>query len=348
MALDPLTATIARDPLTFFRATTVNPPALDAVYRHHHPITIGDRSLRFFSNRPAIDPREWRYSSGQIAPRVAWIRAKEDFVFPNAVTFDVEYAAHAHDPRDYTDVTPEFEQRVDAATRLPVWYLPWDPDHLVRLTIPRYRDQNTRDFGGGVEVDPYNPHLFFTAGLSGCSVFAYGDPRSPTVVHAGTKQGTPYGDESALFWRELLLVERFQRLHHQGVAREVNVDDYMESTPALKNFRAWLKRLNSDFIVERTIPFGSVFGVRYGSLWSFYLQENAVVKRFKLQKRKNRVKIMTGGFAGYFKTEEIHEVEVEVKSPDDYITRPIAVRPFFPQGGQATFWETFVKSYGGV
>jgi hypothetical protein len=345
MALDSLTKKVALDPLNYFRTTTVNPPGLDANYRRTRPIGLGEAHLRLFSDRKAIASNQKQYTSGQIEPQVAWIKFKEDMAFTHGVSFDVEYAASKDNPRDYTDVSGEFEEKVTAGDRLPVWYLPWDPDYLVRLTIPAYRTENECDFGGGVKVDPYNPHLFFTAGLTGCSVFAYGDPRSPTVVHAGTMGKTPYGDDCARFWRELLLVERFQRLQHEGLAHEVNVDHYMGQTSSLKDFRTWLGRQPSQFIVEQTIPFGSVFGVRYGRLWSFYLQENAFIKRFTLQKVKKIRKYKTGGVLGLFQTEVTDEVEIEVKSPPDYTTRPICVRPFFPHGAQATFWQTFRKSY---
>lgn len=344
MPLDVLTAQVARNPLEFFRQTTVNPPGGDARYRRRQPIALGPPELRFFSNRQAIVQNQRQYTSGQIEPQVAWIRFGRDPMFAEGVTFDVEYAAPQLNPRDYTDVSNDFEQRVAASARLPVWYLPWDPDHLVRLTIPRYRDENVRDFGGGVEVDPYNPHLFFTAGLTGCSVFAYGDPRNPTVVHAGTQAPTPYGDDSAGFWREILTAERFQRLQHVGLAHEVNLDDYMGNTPNLARFHNWLQQQPQRFTVEHTITSGSVFGIRYGALWTFYLQENVWVARYRMERQRRRRTVQTGGLLGFFTTPVTEEWDVDVRVNHD-TTRPISVRPFFPHGGHARFWETFQRSY---
>lgn len=349
MPLNPLTRQVARNPLEFFRTTTVNPPAEVVQYRQTQNIAL-DAQLRFFSDRGAIGRNNIAYTSGQVIPQVVWIEFEQDPVYPGAVKFTVDYAQAQPNAATYTDVSADFEQRVDARDRLPVWYLPWKPNHLAGLTIPRYREENVRDFRGPTDarelfIDPYNPHLFFTAGLTGCSVFAYGDPRSPTIVHAGTNTSTPYGDDSARFWRELLFVERFQRRVHGGIAREINVGDYMGDTPSFQDFNAWLGRQPSTFVVEQVINFGSVFGIRYGAHWSLYLQQNAIVMRYKLEKRTRRTETQTGGILGFFTKTVVSEVQYEVKK-DTTITRPISVRPFYPDGGHATFWDTFQRAFG--
>jgi len=162
----------------------------------------------------------------------------------------------------------------------------------------------------------------------------------------GTKTATPYGDDSALFWRELLLVERFQRLHHQGMAHEVNLEDYMENNASLRRFRDWVARQPRDFDVKLTVSFGAVFGIRYGALWSFYLQENAAVFRCRIRRVQRRVKVETPGFLPFTTktTTELRELEIEGK--EEVTTIPLAVRPFFPAGGgQIQLWDTFQKSY---
>ena len=67
---------------------------------------------------------------------------------------------------------------------VPMWWLPWyGGGGLVKLKI---EDSGTLDLGQGTDRrNMQNPGVFFTAALSGCSVFVYGDPTKPTVYHAG-------------------------------------------------------------------------------------------------------------------------------------------------------------------
>jgi hypothetical protein len=209
MALDFKTALFASKPLDFLRAQAINPPFQnDPQLDINGPVNIDDRSLRFFSQSSKIKSEQTtlqrRFESAEANVPIAWIRLFQDPVVRGACTFDLEFASG------------DIDARIKRADRLPVYYLPWMPDKFVRMTIPAYREENVADFGIGPDhtgktsaflIDPYNPHLFFTAGLTGCSVFVYGDPRRPTVTHVGTRTDTPYGDDCALFWRELLLLE---------------------------------------------------------------------------------------------------------------------------------------------
>jgi hypothetical protein len=89
-----------------------------------------------------------------------------------------------------------------------VYYLPWASKHITSLVIPQGRSSDG------------SPGVFYTSALSGCSVFVTGDPKSPTVYHAGvdgsvgesetpTPKGslTPYWKEynAVEFWRQLFL-----------------------------------------------------------------------------------------------------------------------------------------------
>lgn len=262
MALDFKTALFASEPLDFLRARAINPPFQhDPALDISGPVDINDRSLRFFSQSSKIKSQQralqGRFESAETTMPIAWIRLFEDRVVPGACTFGLEFASG------------DIEARIKRADRLPVYYLPWMPDKFVRMTIPAYREENVVDFGIGPDhtgktsaflIDPYNPHLFFTAGLTGCSVFVYGDPRRPTVTHVGTSTDTPYGDDCALFWRELLLLERFQRLHHEGLASEVNVNQYMGETSSVRVFRRWLGNRPEKFTIQSISAFGAVFG----------------------------------------------------------------------------------------
>ena len=351
MALNTLTGRFARQPLEFLRQYSINPPAdPTARFQRKRTIDINELSLRFFSNRQAIQGQQGlqqRFRSAETAASIAWIELAADPVFSGAVTFDLEFAAPHQAARDYTDVSADFENRIAAADRLPVFYLPWKPDRVVRMSIPPYRIENAADFGDGVTIDPYCPHIFFTAGLTGCSVFVYGDPRHPTVAHVGTTTNTPYGDDSARFWRELLMVERFQRLHHEGVAHEANVDQYMGKTESMESFNQWLKHQPPQFTVEHVIGFGAVFGIRYGALWSFYLQENAAMVRYKVTRVIQQQQRVEKGFMGWSMFDKTITENVTVEQREDKSTTiPLCVRPFFPEGGgEAKFWQTFQKTY---
>src|SRR5215472_1080603 len=268
MPLNFTTALFAKDPLWFLKSYAINPPA------DPNPQLRGEQT---------IPHAQGRFKSAEVGVPIAWIKLSPDPLYPRAFTFDLEFAAG------------DVRARIERADRLPVYYLPWEPDKFVRMSIPAYREQNVADFGIGRDhssktfsIDPYNPHLFFTAGLSGCSVFVYGDPRQPTVTHVGTQIGTPYGDDCALFWREFLFLERFQRLHHQGVPGEVNVDHYMGDTLSIRAFRRWLADKPQTFTIKSVVAYGAVFGIRYGSLWSFYLQESGYVEAYKVVHEKRQ------------------------------------------------------------
>jgi hypothetical protein len=343
MALDFTTALFAKDPLRFLRAKAINPPAQQSPeLKEKKTIPLNDRNLRFFSQAAKIEGQQGRFKSAQVEVPIAWIRLFDDRVFPGACTFDLEFASG------------DVDARISKADRLPVYYLPWKPDKFVRMSIPAYREENVADFGIGRDhsgkssvflIDPYNPHLFFTAGLTGCSVFVYGDPRRPTVTHVGTQEGTPYGDDSALFWRELLLLERFQRLHHEGLASEVNVDQYMGETRSIGKFRRWLANRPETFTIKSICAYGAVFGIRYGSLWSFYLQECGFVDAYKVvQQKQPRWQKVSPDFSlpePMLDRYTLDDETVTVRK-DASKTIPFSVRPFFPKGGgSATLRWTF-------
>ena len=61
------------------------------------------------------------------------------------------------------------------------WWLPWQSRHIVTLKI----DALNGMLKDAANVDFPNPGLFFTAALSGCSVFVRGHVQHPSVYHAG-------------------------------------------------------------------------------------------------------------------------------------------------------------------
>lgn len=174
---------------------------------------------------------------------------------------------------------------------LPMYFLPWRSQHIVRMTIPAAATSD----------------IFFTAALSGCSVFVEGPGNSPTVYHAGIQlpwvQPTAANCQPAVlqafgptspppdapgFWRALF---RQHALAPAGAFGEVNKTHYVSdgtmtatapprrTTAAANAFEqsirgTWPAR---GITVNDCIPWGCVFGVRTAGAWAFYLQENVTV-----------------------------------------------------------------------
>jgi hypothetical protein len=197
---------------------------------------------------------------------------------------------------------------------VPIYFLPWKSHRIVSLTIPA----GTR-----------GPNIFFTAGINGCSVFVDGPDTNPTIYHAGVTtpwrrpgnsvcqpvrtvsgnftDGKP--DNVVLLWRELFwnkstntarTIRRGNRDHPNYNFAEVNKTDYM-NTPRVGPFqqtveRTWPKK----YKIEACREWGCFFGIRVGTQWSFYLQENATIyftdTKTKDQYRTSRVIQLTKKF----------------------------------------------------
>ena len=114
------------------------------------------------------------------------------------------------------------------ANWVPAYFLPWKPQAVVWMTIPRR--------GQGANGQP-DPDIFFTAAINGCSVLFQGSMKSPIVYHCGgdpeyrpnptmkTVNGfnKPVRDptEAAAFWRSLAEMHGDQ---HGVISGEVNKD----------------------------------------------------------------------------------------------------------------------------
>jgi hypothetical protein len=170
---------------------------------------------------------------------------------------------------------------------VPVYYLPWGDGKAIRLTIPTH--------------DPLNPgpDRFFTAALSGCSIFFQGTPQNPTIYHCGGDSGQGVNAQhGAEFWQEVM--QRFiaadtARGKNKGAlfAQDVNKTQYVKtpgvgtgtlapgegtSTHAAMAFQHWLEADNRDnLVLEEVNPWACVMGIRDGADWAFYLQQNATV-----------------------------------------------------------------------
>ena len=231
--------------------------------------------------------------------------------------------------------------------KIPIYFLPWQSHQLISIYLPEYTEENVVSYGRGLEIDPLSPHIFFTAAINGCSVFVTGSSRAPTVTHAGISQdATPYGGESELFWRDLLDAHNAAQNTSTNKVAEVNRTDYVagpgDTTRLARQYKRWLDHLptKTPMKVESVAPWGAVFGIRYGRMWSFYLQENALVKRYiveRVTKTKKEQRLVSktnflGRPTGIAVTEDV-EIEVqEDKRSYAQINVPLRVTPFFPTG----------------
>jgi hypothetical protein len=198
------------------------------------------------------------------------------------------------------------------ADTVPCYYLPWNPTGgAVELKIP--------DMGGGAVADN-NPILFLTAALSGCSIYVKGPANSPTIWHCGTAANTT-GATASAFWNSVMsqLGEDpagIQAIHNRDymVPMRGEKDEMKEAQQREKQVRKDLQsRFKKVIEVEEVRTWGAVFGVRRGSNWSFYMQENCTVTYHKVTKKGLR--------------------RVDAGEGARVYSRPVFCREIFPAGG---------------
>jgi hypothetical protein len=138
--------------------------------------------------------------------RIAFIKFVGDPAFPATLSFQVQYAT-------------TLRTTASRAGWIPIWFLPWDSKRVLKMKIEDYTTPTLPAYGTGpapaVAIDPLpNPGVFFTAAINGCSVFAIGGTRSPSVYHAGITGSmekqmtatnfTALGGTSEAAWRNLV------------------------------------------------------------------------------------------------------------------------------------------------
>lgn len=165
---------------------------------------------------------------------------------------------------------------------VPMFYLPWSSGKLMELRIPKLPT--------GMDSDDY-PKLFFTAALSGCSVFVDGASDHPRVVHAGLS-GASLKKDASDFWRDMLgLVVDKTGVAIDDHLREINKHDYMKTDEA-KAFKAFLTNEHRNQLeIKEVDEWASVFGIRFGRIWSFYMQHNATVTTVRVVKKEDTTKV---------------------------------------------------------
>ena len=193
------------------------------------------------------------------------------------------------------------------------YFLPWTAGGgIIKLAIPA--------------MGPLNPNsdvkYFFTATITGCSIFVKGTAQAPEIFHAGGQTGKNDPVNAARFWRNLM------RQHAPGARiGEVNKTDYVSQrglggpgAPATANsvaFETWLRNnAPGDLDISWTFPWGCVMGIRddQGD-WTFYLQENVTI------------------FFSRFTKKNWYSTSKTVQGAVTAASRPMLFRQFFP-GGQ--------------
>jgi len=211
---------------------------------------------------------------------------------------------------------------------IPVWFLPWKSMHITEIQLDPTDGLN--------DEEEINPSFFFTAALSGCSVFVQGSPKRPRVFHGGIN-GTPPRQASQFWWDLMeakLKLEGFNPQRNQNVF-ELNKSQYIKDELGMRpqivlDYEKWLKDQRREYMLNFASPWASVFGMRFGSLWSFYAQQNVqeltyrMVKKPKTVTRKKRVFL-------FFQKKVTVETEVESKVTKNQ-SRVITITPLFPKG----------------
>jgi hypothetical protein len=336
--LNAYTQMLRDRPLDLFRRYSVSPPdgavgdakvdALGSARRSRllplassSQITTDGTFAGFF--KPGTDMAGPGFQHGVVGKKIAWIKLVDDPSRHGALTFEaIMPGSSASTPQGH----------------LPVWFLPWESRYLVEMTIPPRQSEE--------DHDPNDPMIFFTAGINGCSVFVRGDPRSPTITHGGISQGqTPYGNNPAEFWRHLMIANLASQGIGTGKTWEVNNTDYINQTGVSGGaqtanadaYLKWLKTLPSGPItVSHVVPWGCVFGIRYGRLWTFYLQENTVVHTYKVVAKYESVEVTdTKKVLGVFNRNVTQSVSTKkLVKLESTVNRPVKLKDFFPGGGR--------------
>ncbi len=192
----------------------------------------------------------WRHSTLPKGMKIARVTMKKNPLWGDAVELS---------PRLITS---------RSTTGLPVYFLPWDQrGAVVEITIPN--------------LDPdlpiqEHPNFFFTAALSGCSIFFKGPRENPTIYHCGTQTKSMVPEDSFSFYKKL--VQNTTTGSISGVGKSTYLKGKTRfDQPKLE----WLDRIadkhGDQFVPVDKERWGSVFGMRFKNKWEFYLQRNYVI-----------------------------------------------------------------------
>jgi hypothetical protein len=267
-----LTSDFFDDPLAFAKANSICPPNNIDGYKGKLAKTLDTSGYKGIGPDPEHAVGTIKYARVMRSKKVGYIELFND-VRPGG--------ARAEDRNDEGAGVIRLKSAFGAfGEAQPAYFLPWDESGaIVKLRISAKGTNNP------------DPDVFFTAAINGCSVFVQGTASSPTVYHAGGNTGRSDHNDAARFWRHALInhVKTSRTAQGRGkVQGEVNKTEYVKTpgtvgnatTPTADQYERELKaRLDKkgSFTVTMVNPWGCVFGVRTGTDWEFYLQENGTV-----------------------------------------------------------------------
>lgn len=278
-----LTNKFVRDALSFLQKRSLCPPNQTDDYSGKLKGNVDMSGFASTGSTVAARNDAVGYRVVQRSKRIAYVELYEDrdrAGIQEQKALDGSLLSRREDNREGIGVVrfrSQFTPRTDWA---PVYFLPWDSaGAVVRLRIPPKG-----------ESDP-DPDIFVTAAINGCSVFVQGDATGPTVYHAGGYTGQSDHNQAARFWREALASHMRSSASARArgaIGGEVNKTHYVatpgtagnSTTPTAQQYETWLKQKldkTGKFTVTMVNPWGCVMGIRTGTTWSFYLQENATV-----------------------------------------------------------------------
>ncbi len=241
----------------------------------------------------------------------------------------------------------------------PVWWLPWQDRHIVKIKILDKTAHPTIAFGPN--IDPVaNPGLFFTAAINGCSVIAVGATTAPSMYHGGL-DGSNMAPRGANETTE----DAWQRLvgrlgggkNVQGVGKSEYVAE-LDPTATDVNARFTVKdakttrdadNFEQNLMARGNLtnvsvsPFGMVFGLRDdGGNWSMVLVKNAnisyrrisVVSKKRFLRSPKAVNVVSGEVR-QARTYDAHgnlNASAVVSTTEQAFNHCVALgyKPFFP------------------
>jgi hypothetical protein len=246
---------------------------------------------------------------------------------------------------------------------VPLWFLPWASNAITSMTIPPKLPTKRPD---GSNTGILDPDFFFTAAINGCSVFVHGDPKAPTISHAGTADPrsktaatvSPIFDSAGKDTGQKLytpspgfFTSGNAKSHWKGVherhfgantnASSIDTTDYKnylgtDNTREAVEYERFLNdKSGKELRIDMVQSSGCVFGMRdaQGS-WSFYLQKNVEIGVTKLQKKfkffkpnEHAPKLVP---SGRIRTLNDGTTTVEMIEKKIQISIPIHVMKFFP------------------
>jgi hypothetical protein len=278
--------------------------------------------MRKYSVAPADNVQN---DIGDKAGRMPTTASNEDYVFSNMPAGSrIAWLNFAKRPRgsgrnDTFAPASEGGVTVDGSFherdgKVKSYFLPWTAGGgIIQLAIPA--------------MGPLNPDsgvkYFFTATITGCSIFIKGTAQAPVIFHAGGQTGQANPGMAAQFWRALMAA-------HAGgggpIVGEVNKTDYVSqlglggpaapATAHSQTFEAWLRNAApADLNISWTFPWGCVMGLRApNGDWAFYLQENVTI------------------FFSKFTKKHWYSSSKTVQGTVAAAARPMLFRQFFPGG----------------